>query len=300
MTGTHHPRTVAALGVVAAAMLAAGCASVEALPSPVPPPTPPTATTVAPLPDLTGVAPVTVDGRTTTTAPVVGPGAATIAGTVTGPNGPVGGATVELTRVVGRQTATTDATTAPDGTFTVPKLLGGAYRVRAWQAPVLALTDPQVFFMGDTETKRLSLQLTAYTGTTVTASTAPPVVAQGGYVDVVVSVQAQVVGADGVVRPSPVTGQPVEIDGGGGWLPTGADPAVTDGGGVAQLVVQCALVGAPPLVITAPGAQPITAGDSTCVPAATPAPTTTTTTTTLLPSSTSSTDTTSTTAAGGF
>ena len=42
------------------------------------------------------------------------------------------------------QVASVDATSQPDGRWTIPGILGGRYRLRAWRAPDMALTVPQI------------------------------------------------------------------------------------------------------------------------------------------------------------
>lgn len=265
---------VRVLGAVVAATVLSGCgATIHTLAFPTPPPAAPTATTVAPLPDTHALVVPPVPGITTTTAPAIGPGGATIMGTVLGPAGPVAGATVEADRVVGSRLATMEATTGTDGSFTIAGVLGGVYRLRAWQSPALALVTPQLFFLADTGTHQVSLLLGSYSGLSVSTSMAPQLVGVGGYANLVVSVSSQVVGADGVIRPSPVVGQPVSVDGGTGWTPLGLDPATTDTSGEAAIEFQCAVIGAGPLIVTVAGATPATVTTPSCVAAE---PTTTT------------------------
>ncbi|MHB1536203.1 MAG: carboxypeptidase-like regulatory domain-containing protein, partial [Acidimicrobiales bacterium] len=168
------PRLVAVL--IGLAALFAGCGGgVQSLSFPTPPPTSAavgvTTTTVAP--DLTGVSLAPVAGQITTTTVGIGPGAATINGTVLGPQGPVSGASVEADRLVGDAEATVSTTTAADGSFTFAGVLGGRYRVRAWQTPTLAMISPQIFFLGGSETHTLTLTVTAFVGSQITAAIAP-------------------------------------------------------------------------------------------------------------------------------
>ena len=120
-----------ALSLGAAGLLAA-CSSVQSLSYSMPPPT--TATTAPSLtpftlPDLVGAQraacrrdPDDDRGRRRSAA------RRTINGTVLGPGGAVAGATVQADRLVGDQVASTQATTAADGSFTISSVLGGRYR----------------------------------------------------------------------------------------------------------------------------------------------------------------------------
>src|SRR5437899_8320268 len=87
--------------------------------------------TTTTLVDLSGVKIAGVPGKTTTTIGL-GPGGATLNGSVAGPDGAVGGATIHVERLVGDAVASQDFPSNPDGTFTIPTLLGGRYRVRAY------------------------------------------------------------------------------------------------------------------------------------------------------------------------
>ena len=118
----------------------------------------------------------------TTTSIAIGPGRATLNGTVVGPNGPVGGADVHVERLVGSLVAQEDVPTQADGTWSLPGVLGGRYRVRAWRAPDLALTTPQIFFLNGTDTRSLTLQLQQFNTGTLTAAIAPdpPIVGPAG------------------------------------------------------------------------------------------------------------------------
>ena len=136
------------------ALLAGGLAGcgVQTLSYPTPPATAHAVVTAGPtLPDepSRAVAEGAVPGATTSTVPRIGPGAATLNGTVIGPEGPVGGATVEADRLVGDQVAATQTTTAADGSWSISSILGGRYRIRAWQQPSLAVTTPQILFLGE-------------------------------------------------------------------------------------------------------------------------------------------------------
>ncbi|MCU4183620.1 carboxypeptidase-like regulatory domain-containing protein [Acidiferrimicrobium sp. IK] len=288
---------VAVAAALVSGVALSGCGGgVESLSFPAPPstsPQPPT-TAVAPPADYSQVRQSPVPGVTTTTLPTIGPGAATIDGTIVGPSGPVAGATVEAERIVDGVSAATQATTAADGSFTISKVLGGVYRLRAWQPPMLSLITPDVFFLGATDTQSVTFTLQSFGGVQVTSSMAPGTVEVGDDANLVVSVTQQTVGPDGVVRPVPMPAQNVTLDDGGGWSTLGANPAVTGPDGNARFVLTCTSAPAPAVIASVAGAAPATLPTSTCVnpappvttpPAATPpdggsggvAPTTSTT-----------------------
>jgi hypothetical protein len=263
--------------VLATATVAlAGCSSVKTLSFPPPPSTVAPPTTVASVASNLGSTQLAgVDGVTTTTAPVVGPGAATLTGTVFGPAGPVAGATVQAERLVGDAAASTEATTASDGSWTITGVLGGRYRVRAWQAPTLDLTTPQILWLGGTDTQPLTLQLTSYAGTQVTSALAPTTPVLGQPANLVVQILNPTVGADGVVHPDPVVGASVVLTASPDWVVSGPPSPLTSSTGRVLFSLSCQVVGLAPLSVSVGGSPDQPLASPSCE-----APPTTTTSTT--------------------
>jgi Carboxypeptidase regulatory-like domain len=276
----------AVLGGAALLLVGTGCSSVEKLSFPNPPATQAPGQGAAPtLPDnLSSVTQPPVAGVTTTTVPVVGPGAATLNGSVFGPTGPVGGATVEADRLVGNQVASARTITAADGSWKIPNILGGIYRVRAWHAPNLDLATPQVLYLGDNQNLTVSIELTAFPGPNVGTSIAPATPLVGQAANLLVQVTTPNVAANGVLTYQPVAAGLVQLTPGPGWTVSGANPAPTDAAGNVLFHVQCVSAGSSPIIATV-GAKgtPV----SLQVPPCTPAPAPTTTTTAPCPSTTS-------------
>ncbi len=269
------------------ALLATGCGTgVDTLSVPTPP-----ATTVPlpPPPDtlpagLAAVAENPVAGVTTTTAPAIGPGPASINGTVTGPNGPVTGATVQIDRFVGDVFSSSRTTSAADGTWSFRNILGGDYRVRAWQAPALDMEAPQVVFLSATHPQTVSLQLTSYQGQQVQVAINPANPLLNQPANLVIQVTDPHVDADGVLTAPPVVGTPVTLVNGSGWQVNNGNPLSTDTAGQATFEVECTAVGSDPLSAQVAGDPPVTLQMPPC---GAPPPTTTTTTTTTTPGSSS-------------
>jgi hypothetical protein len=274
----------AVVATVALLMFAAGCSSVQRLSFPTPPSTQAHATAAPTLPDnLSSVNQQPVAGVTTTTLPRVGPGAAVLNGSVFGPSGPVGGATVEADRLVGDQVATVRTVTAADGSWKITHILGGVYRVRAWHAPNLDVTTPQVLFVGDVEALTVSLQLTSFPGPNVATSMAPTVPYVGRAANLLVQVTNPTISTDGVLTYQPVAGDKVQLTPGSGWTVSGPNPSTTNTAGNVVFQVECRAAGAAPLIATigakgAPVALP--------VPNCAPVPGSTTSTTAPCPTTT--------------
>lgn len=237
---------VAALGL-------AGCApgAVSALPPP--PSTAPSQSTTTTA-DFTGIALPGVSGRTTIPGVVMGPGHATLSGAVDGSAGPVGGATVEVQRLVGNASATARVTAGPDGRWSLPSILGGRYRVRAWHVPDQTMATPQILFLGGAENRTLNLGLQSFTGPIVTSAIAPnpPVVNQPA--NLVVDVSNRTVDAQGVGRATPAAGVSAQLSGTGIWQVNGPNPATTDRGGQATWQLTCQAGGTQPLAVSLNGA----------------------------------------------
>ena len=201
-------------------LLAVGCSHVDSLSYPPAPPTS-AATTTTTLGDLAGVQMGAVAGKPQATV-AIGPGGASLSGTVSGPNGAVGGADVHAERLVGDQVAAVDTVSRADGSWSIPSILGGRYRLRAWRVPDLALTTPQIFFLPETGDRTVALRLDAFDAGDATAAIDPsgPVVGQPA--GLAVQVTGQSVDAQGVVRIAPVAAT-VELAGG---LPGRSSPPI--------------------------------------------------------------------------
>ena len=229
-----------------------------------------------------------MSGRTTTTTASIGPGGATLSGTVLGPQGPVPGATVEADRFAGSSEASKQVSTAADGSWTIPAILGGRYRVRAWQSPALAMTTPQIFFLGGTQAMAIDLQVQAFTGQAISSAANPTSTAVGDNINVVVAVSTQSVNASGIVSYQPASGVQVSLNGGAN-VGVSTNPAVTDSNGDASFSLSCLSAGSSTLTGTTSSGSATTLPTITCnTPYTAPATTTTLPTSTSSSSSTSS------------
>src|SRR5439155_16327710 len=123
---------------------------------------------------------------------------------------------------------------------------------RAWRAPDLALTKPEVFYLQSSENKVLNLRVDSYTGAAVTASIAPDPPVVGNPANLFVLVSQRMVDAAGIVRSVPMVGVGVDLSGSGVQLES-SNPATTDGNGVAEWRVRCMVAGASNLSVTTAG-----------------------------------------------
>lgn len=271
--------------VAVLAALASACGGDDPYaPLPKPDAAPAETTTTTARPDLDAVVLPAARGTTTTTV-AVGPGPITILGRVTGPDGPVAGAIVRLERLVGDGSAAVQVPTAADGTWNVERVLGGRYRVRAWQPPQLAMARASVVFVEAGAPEPIELRLDRYEGRRVDAVVAPEPPAVGGQANLKVRVADRVVDDRGVIRTTPTVGVSVQLTGSGSWFVLSSNPQSTGSDGSVTFAVQCQSEGSQPLSVVLQGTETVTLSVPPCVD---PNPTSTTT-------STSSTTTTSTT-----
>jgi hypothetical protein len=203
--------------------------------------TPKPTTTVPPPSSSTSFTIVTVPGnpRTSTTlAAEIGPGEATIVGTVAGPDGPIPEAVVRVEHLIGDAVASVDVRSI-GGSWQLPAVGGGRYRVRAWRSPDFAMLEPETFFLGATETKQITLVLTKFGELSVIASSDPSPLTVGQPGALITQVAAAAVNPQGVVKANPRPGVPVQLASGVGLTLDGSDKQVTDGEGRNAWRVRC-------------------------------------------------------------
>lgn len=243
---------------LAVSALAGACSGADTAVEPLPPPpsTSALAPTTAPV-DYSGVAlPGVASGRTTTTGVAMGPGQASLKGrVVTSEGAPVEGATVRIERLSGAGVATLDLLSVADGAWTVPGVLGGRYRIRAWRQPDMALVEPALVFLGASQEGAVELRLGRHFGTTPVPSVAPLKPLVGEPTSLALQLTTRSVDTAGVVVGIPIAGATVELGGGAGWTVVAPNPTTTDAGGRARWQLICAGVGVQPLRLVVNGAE---------------------------------------------
>jgi carboxypeptidase family protein len=254
-------RSGALLGALAALTMAACSSGPGALPK-VPEFTP-AATTTTDV-DYSQIPLKGVSGHGPTTSIALGPGQATVNGTVTGDDGAIAGATVQIERIANGASASTTVQSLDDGTWSLPQVLGGRYRVRAWRAPDLAQTTWSALFLGSTESKTVPLHVRSVGGLSVDASIAPnpPVVGQDA--NLVVLVTVKMVDDQGVVRATPQENVEVDLITNGAWRLFSPNPTATDSRGEAGWSVRCRASGHQSLAVSV-GTQTVPLPINDCV-----------------------------------
>lgn len=193
-----------------------------------------------------------VAGRTTTTSVALGPGTSGLRGVVQGPSGPVAGAVVQVQRetVPGGVPATDRILTAADGSWALTGILGGAYLLRAWLAPSLAMTQAVSIFLAHGEQRQVQMTVQQYSGMVVSSSMAPNPPLVGQPANLIVLVTNTTVDSSGIVRSVPVAGALVELAGSDAWQVTTTNPTTTGSNGQAGWQLTCEASGSQPLSVT--------------------------------------------------
>jgi hypothetical protein len=224
-----------------------------------------------------------------------------MSGIAVGPEGPVGGATVEIDRLVGDAVGSVTVPAQPDGTWNLPGILGGRYRVRAWRSPDMDMTAPQIFFLGGTDNRSVTLLLQQFGAADVASAVTPNPPVVGDVANLLIQVTAETVDTTGVVHATPVGSASVLLNGAATVTVSNPNPAVTTANGLALWQLTCQLPGPPSLTVTVNNANsyPVDIPDCTTAPPPPPpppptSPPTTTTTSSSATSTSSSTTTTST------
>ena len=142
------------------------------------------------------------------------------------------------------------ATPAP----AVGGIQGGRYRIRAWKAPDLALTAPQIIFLGGTENRTISLGLSRYSGSRVTTSIAPdpPVVDEETSLALLVTTRS--VDGEGVVRSIGVPSVSLRLEVSRAWQIVETSPS-TDGSGRASFLLRLPGAGRHPIRVIVGGTE---------------------------------------------
>jgi hypothetical protein len=217
------------------------------------------------------------------------PGTASLSGRVIDETGaPVPGAVVRASYYLDpNKPEVLESLTLEDGSFAFTALLGGSWRIRAWQEPELATLEAQSIFLSAGERKAFDLKVKRVPAVEVTSSMAPNPPLVGFESQLAVLVVNQVVNSDGIVNRTRLGGTEVTLLVSGQWTlaPGSSNPLTTDSDGTARWNLICGAEGVQAGQVAAVGGLfPVNL--PSCL---SPASTTTTTVTTLPPGATTTT-----------
>lgn len=183
--------------------------------------------------------------------PVFG-GDAHLSGTVFGPDGPVEGATVRLERFVGAEGGFSDITSGPGGAWDAAGVYGGKFRVRAWQKPNLATTEPQLAFVADQADTNVNLSIGVEKHDAVRLQTAlsvgDPKVDQP--VTLLVLHDREDVDDNGIVRGKPLPDVDIDLSVGDGIDIDGETRLRTRADGFVRFTIHCTSSGPHDVTLT--------------------------------------------------
>ena len=200
-------------------------------------------------------------------------GGATLEGQVTGPDGPVAGAQVLLERFVGEQSGSLEVVSRSDGTWRARDIHGGRYRVRAWQAPRLGMTESHVVFINADAVTPLDLDLVPHEGADVQAVLSASSVWVGGSVSVTALATRDEVDANGILRTIPDEGALATLTVPDGWTLEGPPQRAAAADGRISWRLTCREPGSSALGLSAPGVSRTLSLGCTVSPPPVPIPT---------------------------
>jgi hypothetical protein len=178
-----------------------------------------------------------VGGSTTSTALSFADGDVVLSGVVRGPEGPVPGATVVLTRILGEQRAVLRVPTNEDGRYLAPKIKGGVIELFAYKAPSLSAGDGKVLFVTGNMTQDLELQ--SFSDTEIRWSIGPGQPVVGNPISVSLQITVRRVDPDGIVRSEPLEGISARIVSLGTLQPIADTERLTNAKGLVSFPMTC-------------------------------------------------------------
>jgi hypothetical protein len=178
-----------------------------------------------------------VGGSTTTTSLSFAKGSAVLSGVVRGPEGPVPGATVVLTRILGDQRVVLRVPTNEDGRYLAPNIKGGVTELFAFKAPSLSAGDGKVIFVSGNMTQDLELQ--TFSDTEIRWSIGPGQPIVGQQVSVSLQITVRRVDPDGIVRSEPLEGISARVVPLGTLQPVADTERLTNAKGLVSFPMLC-------------------------------------------------------------
>ncbi|MGF1595659.1 MAG: hypothetical protein ACFCVK_01815 [Acidimicrobiales bacterium] len=197
-------------------------------------------------------------------------GTGRLSGVVTGADGPARSATVRLERHTDEGVATVDLRTDAAGRWSAGRLLGGRYRVRAWQGDIAASPGSQVLFLHDRASVELPLTVAPVDPTPVMTFADGGDIHVGLTGTVAVSVTAATVDENGIAVVAGLAGAIVTLTPSPGVTLT-PPVVVADTDGVARFTMTCNGLGTASATATHDGAS-TTFGLPRCIPLPPPPP----------------------------
>jgi hypothetical protein len=196
------------------------------------------------LPDTRFVSLLPVPGKAQPVPPImVRGGKSSVSGTVTGPGGPVGGAIVRIERWVGSASGAIMTSTDGAGHFGATGLLGGHYKVRAWQQPALATFDAATGFVPFGGHLQVNVVMEKHDAFTVQLAATSPTASVGKGFGVEALVTREQVDGNGVVIDGPVANAAVKLSVNSAVSIGGENPAKTGANGFATWTLTCQTAG---------------------------------------------------------
>jgi hypothetical protein len=172
-------------------------------------------------------------------------------GVVLGPDGPLKGAVVRVERYAGDDFGVRDILTDKDGKYSVDDLPGGRLKVRGWQKPDLAATEPQALFVAADADVPMDIRVDKHDATVIQGAVdvADPHVGQRVGLSVLLTQEA--VDDNGIVQGQPIPAAQIALTLGDlGLLVVGPSTIPTGADGFSHFTIECQTTGAHPVTVT--------------------------------------------------
>lgn len=166
-------------------------------------------------------------------------GEAVLTGTVTGPEGPVVAAVVRVERHTDRGPVLADVTSDEEGRWRIGPVAGGRYRVRAFVPGLMTTGRSEVRFVADDEVAGFDLSLWGVDPTPSFEFVHGGPLYHGVPGRMALVLGSRSVDQEGRVVTNPVAGSAVMVETTAQARVVSAQPAITDGAGVAWVEIVC-------------------------------------------------------------
>ncbi len=178
---------------------------------------------------------------------------------------------MRIERWVGSASGALMVGTDGGGHFGASGLLGGHYKVRAWQQPSLATFDAATGFVANGSRLQVNVVMQMHNSFSVQVAASTGSITVGQPFSLMALVTQESVDANGVVQDGPVTGESVQLSAGPSLTVAGANPATTGADGLARWTLTCTTAGNYSVTATTTNGAgsttlPVCTGGATTVP----------------------------------
>ncbi len=176
-------------------------------------------------------------------------GEATIGGTVLAGTEPISGAVVRIERHTNDGSISQDIRATSNGRWSISKVLGGRYRIRAWVPGRYMMDSSAVLYVEDESSTSLELQLREVESSVELDVFSGGPIYQGLTGSAVISVTQRTVDSEGYITTQPVAGKLVEVTAQSPLSLLSSPQVLTNARGESTVKVRCNRIGAARILV---------------------------------------------------